>query len=207
MTVVFNKKIDGIIKNRVIHGPKKAYKNLSKLEATLMENHLSDPSTGTYRERAAILLSGATALAGQFDYDAKRDGLPIECKPKTWNTGKKANADGCGCINEHSMSRHMRFINDSLIMQQSQFFDVECAWIVEFPYSFMADHMVKQIAKSKDRVLGRFRYNQWIDCPDLKLQWINHSLIERNRQNIVGGPQRIPNKLYKWLMEQPKINS
>ena len=202
MTVVYTARIDAILKLRVTHGPEIAYSGLSDLESRLIENHLQDPSTGTYRERASIILSGAEAWPGQHDYDAIRDGKPIEIKPKTWNPPKKSNADGHGAINEHSIARHEKFLKEEMIMQQSQFFSGYCGWIVEFPYEWMADHMVNQINNSKTRIRGTFTYKNWIDCPDLEVRWINKALIKEQRNNIVGGPFKNPKLLYKWLIDQ-----
>lgn len=206
MTVVYDARIDSILKLRVTYGPEIAYMGLSLLEQRLLENHLQDPSTGTYRERASILLSNAEPWPGQHDYDAIRDGKPIEIKPKTYNKhpngSKKKNANGYGSINDHSLNRHEKFLREGLIMQQSQFFDGYCAWIIEFPYEWMADHMVNQIANAKTRVCGRFHYIHWIDCPDLEVKWLNKNIVEEQRKNIVGGPYKNPKLLYKWLMEQ-----
>ena len=169
-----------------------------------------DPSTGTLRERASILLSGAIDDPGQHGYDASRNGLPIECKPnlhlvKNPTRKKKISADGHGSINDHNMDRHKKFIRDGLIMQQSQFFDGICAWIIEFPYSdeTFLEHIVKQLSKNKSesgRVCGRFAYKHWWKSPMLSIPYINQSVIQEHQLHISGGYHG--NRLYQWFMEQ-----
>jgi len=177
---------------------------LEELFVLTFEHHFMDPSTGTVRELASIILSGAENDEGQFGYDAARKGRPVECKPVShFSYVTKNSADGHGKINEHSLNRHDKFIRDDLIMQQSQFFDGRCAWIIEFPYtdSAFSNHMVNQITRAKTgRVCGRFSYLQWMNCPNVVVRYINHEVIEQNRFNIVGGSRNT--HLYEWLMNQ-----
>ena len=208
----YSKQYDNIIKMRAQYGPEIAYRGLDELTAMAFENHFMDPSTGTQRERASILLSGAEDDPGQHGYDASRSGRPIECKPnlhfvKNPTRKKKISADGHGSINDHNFARHKKFIRDDLIMQQSQFFDGICAWIVEFPYTdeTFFNHIVKQLTQAKNRsksgrVCGRFSYHQWWVSPQLSIPYINKDVIQEHRLHISGGYHG--NRLYKWFMDQ-----
>jgi len=208
----YSKEYDNILINRAIYGPELAYSGLDKLTTMAFENHYMDPSTGTQRERAAILLSGAEDDPGQHGYDASRNGQPIECKPnliyvKNPTRKRKVSADGHGSINDHTFDRHQKFIRDDLIMQQSQFFDGICAWIVEFPYTdeTFFNHMVKQLTEAKNRsksgrVCGRFRYLHWWTSPNLSIPYINQNVIRKHKSHISGGYHG--NRLYKWFMDQ-----
>ncbi len=179
---------------------------LEDLFVLTFENHFMDPSTGTLRELASIILSGAENDEGQFGHDAAREGCPVECKPVSYSSNStKQSADGHGKINEYSQSRHEKFLRDDLIMQQSQFFDGLCGWIIEFPYtdSVFVNHMMKQMTRTTSgRVCGRFSYLQWMNCPNVVVRYINHDVIRQNRFNIVGGSRKT--HLYEWLMDQKK---
>ncbi|KKL09227.1 hypothetical protein LCGC14_2567990, partial [marine sediment metagenome] len=130
----------------------------------------------------------------------------IECKP-TLYTGA-GTVRGSGSINDHSKKRHKKFIKSDPLVQHSQFFYGILGWIVEFPYKHptFIKQMEKDIHKPKTsgRICGNFSYKQWIDCPDVTVQYINKDIINKYRENITGGKfKKVRSKyLYGWLMEQ-----
>ncbi len=196
----YSKKFLMILLNRAKFGSKVAYDGVDSLSTEAIEGHFTDPSTGTLRELVALMLSGAENDEGQHGYDGARGNIPIECKPINYKGGR-ANANGHGHFNEFSQKRHDDALADGLIMQQSQFFFGDCGWVVEFPYSWIKEKMVKEIeiCESKGRrIVARFNYLDWIDCPDLQVKYINKEVIRENRLNIVGG--RFNNRLYKKLI-------
>lgn len=193
-----------LIVARVVDGFS-AYNGLDPFTVYCLENHLMDPSTGTLRERAALWISGAELEPGQHGHDGRRGRFPIECKPRIWAppqaNSRKNNANGYGSINDHTWNRHEQYLQDHLIIQQSQFFGGICAWIIEFPYSYseFIDHMEKHLHKASGRICGRFTYLNYWDCPGIQFPYTNRKLIEQQKLNIVGGNQ---NRLFfSWLMD------
>lgn len=198
----YSDKFLSILINRAKFGMAVAYNGLNTLEAEAIEGHYTDPSTGTLRELAALLLTGAENDPGQHGYDGMRDGVPIECKPINYKGGKN-NANGHGHINDHSWTRHADFLSAGLIMQQSQFFYGDCAWIVEFPYRWIEEQMHGEIThcqRRAGRIVARFSYTNWIDCPDLEVRYLNKDVIVENRLNIVGG--KFYNRLYDKILSK-----
>lgn len=213
----YSKNYNKIVKIRAkegLGGVKKIVNQMTRIDlenfaCLTLNNHFIDPSTGTLRELASIFLSGAKNDEGQHGYDGWRGNLPIECKPVIhYKNGSPKSANGHGSINDHSMKRHLQFTEDDLIMQQSQFFDGICAWIIEFPYtdSKFYLHMEKQLRRGDDpkenlrRVCGRFTYKHWWESPNLVIRYINKELIRESRLQITGG--RYNKLLYQWLMNQ-----
>lgn len=185
----YSEKFLSILINRAKFGAPTAYNGVDPLAVEAIEGHYTDPSTGTLRELVALLLTDADNDVGQHGHDGMRDGVPIECKPINYKGGKK-NANGHGHINDHSLKRHSGYLKDGLIMQQSQFFYGDCAWVVEFPYKWIETAMHKEIRQCTNehrRIVARFSYLDWINCPDLEVKYINKVVIEKNRLNIVGG--------------------
>ena len=127
----------------------------------------------------------------------------IECKPTMYD--KKA---GFGCINDHTLDRHKRFIDDGLILQGSSFIEnCKLAFIFEFPYRNIEKHFEKELDKSKGkRGRGNFGFKNWIDA-NPKLLFFNKELVEKNNHRISGGNYTNPKQpwLYHWLMDHNEI--
>lgn len=194
--------------NRAIYGIS-AYETVDPLAAHIAEQHYMDKSTGTVREEVSLWISGTiqyNKVEGPA-YDGYRlkplhSDRPIEyieAKPRTLKYGE-------GGINDHTMTRHERFIKDGLIMQGSAFFYGTLGFIFEFPYEDIKDHMKAQILRAKGRCVGHYSFPHWYDSR-VKLIYLNKEIIALNRESITGGKFKNPKKpvLFHWLMDHDNI--
>lgn len=200
---------------RAVYGQAVAYKGLAKDARLAYEGHYMDPSTGTIREMVTLFLTNCMKYKpakNEPAYDGYRidpmhtdDEIEyIETKPILANPEGPAKKAGTGCINDHTFSRHERFLQDNLVMQSSTFFsDGILGFVIEFPYADIADHMEMCLIKTKNsRGLGKFSFKTWHD-KNVKVTYLNKSAVEKNRNKVPGGKYKNPATpfLYHWLMD------
>ena len=180
----------------------KETKKLDPVAEELFSIYMHDPNSSTLREEITIAVAGCKSLEGKLGRDCIGvDGVEKEVKPKNYT--KKA-TNGGGCFNDYTRSRFKKDSAVNLPMIQSLFVDGLLHYVVEFPYSAIKDRLDEQVTRICEEEGNRYvrsaswTYKHWIDCPELKVHYINKNLI---REGHVKGNQKVVGPLYEKLLK------
>jgi hypothetical protein len=191
--------------------------NESKKYKRLISNTMNDKNSSTLREQVTVdLLDDYKEIPGKHFYDAynyftKSFG---EIKPINANTKLTGSGGITDFASEANLKRlikdHYLWSSNRLNMIISGFVKGRIVYIIEFPYGFkkfsqkLIDYgydrfegKTKEDVKNGNSRQGKstrvfnFNYNDYIDCPDIKLRWVSPEL-NSFRKNIVS-------KFYNFL--------
>tara|TARA_R100000152_G_C6767595_1_gene192852 strand:- start:853 stop:1677 length:825 start_codon:yes stop_codon:yes gene_type:complete len=192
--------------------------NESEKYERLIRNTMNDKNSSTLREQVTLdLLDDYVDIPGKHFYDGYNSSTKVYGEVKPVNSGK---LDGGGGItdfaSEDNIKRlikdHYLWSNDRLNMIVSGFVNGRIVYIIEFPYSYkpfsqsLIDYSFDRFeGKTKEDVKNgnsrqgkstrvfNFNYNDYKDCPDLKIRFIN--------EDISDYESNLTKPFFKFLMD------
>jgi len=177
----------------------KSKDNLISSFTDLLTAYINDKNSSSLREFVTVTISGYEHNPKKLGYNGFKQssnigGNPIACeaKPKNIQTDgydqrkTKPKFNGEGGFNDYTEERLNKDINENPNILSSGFVDGELQYILEFPFVAVSEQLKKQLPEK--RIIGTytrmasFNFSHYVDCPTIKVIYINKQSIERNRK-------------------------
>lgn len=187
------------------------YKNT--VHEIYLKNNFSDVNYSSLAENIPMLMTNwiPHVLKHQYDgyrgADYKSASEFIECKPEKTNNLMKSKISGHATWNDISFKKIEKLKNDKLTLMFTGWIEGYLMYIVTVPHNYdilinkLSEQLNSAIINNKARRNGSVNYNSWIDCPELKIEW----LAKEEIWNLY--PKKYNKKFYNRLKQiYNKIN-
>lgn len=157
-------------------------------EIYLQEN-LCNPNFSSLAESLPMKMFGWKTHNTKHQYDGYRGESYetateyIECKPEKTHLKSKSKLNGHANWNDITLKKVEQLNANNLTLMFSGWIDGHLMYVATLPhnYSVLISKLTEQVNSAlinhKPRIVGNVISNSWINCPDLKIEWLNKEEI------------------------------
>lgn len=182
---------------------KKSGEEIIKLFTDILKTYMNDKNSSTLREKITLEIAGYESTDKKIGYDGfKQNDREIVCEVKPKNVDTENNKiiksprkhDGSGNFTDYTFARFEKDKKENPNMLVSGFINGTLIFVIEFPFNFavFTSKIEKQLKEHfpKGDVSGhylrgaKFSFNDYKDCKELKLIYINKEQLRIQRENF-----------------------